>query len=568
MITGELKNTVDKLWTEFWTGGVTNPVTVIEQIIYLLFLKQLDAKETSLEIKARRTSGKVNFIFGEKKKHLRWSQFKNKEAESMFKLVRDEVFPFIREFSENSNEIEFAGLMSQANLEIKKPTLLAKTVETVDKIDLSNSDTSGDLFEYVLSKLQTSGINGQFRSPRHIIQMMVEIMEPDAKTKMCDPTCGTAGFIVETLRYLLKKYTSEEAVTVDENGVSHYVGDKFTKEERQHFEKHCFSGFDFDQTMLKISSMNLWLHGIENPHIRYSDTLSKLFTLAEEYDLILTNPPFKGTLAESDINPNLTTETSTKKTELLFLILFLRLLKIGGRAAVIVPDGVLFGTSNAHVTVRKLLIDKNQLEGVISMPSGVFKPYAGVSTAILIFTKGGQTDKIWFYDMEHDGFSLDDKRNPQEENDIPDILESWKHKDDKKFLTKRENRRNALRTELEPLKKELLKQEATINKLTYESVIVSDENESEKKRIELEKAKEKIESLKEQIHHLQKEFNKLSRQFFVHKKDLVKYDLSCSRYRVVEQDEEYYEKPTVTLKRMEELDNAILSRVRELEKMI
>ncbi|MCB1190287.1 MAG: SAM-dependent DNA methyltransferase [Leptospiraceae bacterium] len=410
MITGELRITIDKLWTDFWTGGISNPVTVIEQITFLLFIRMIDEKETSLEIQIKRGNKKIKPIFGEEKKHLRWSHFKNLPANQMLDTVRDEVFPFIKTLSGQVSIVsEFSNMMKDANFEIKKPGVLQVAVETISKLDLKNTDTAGDLYEYLLYKMGTSGVNGQFRTPRHITRMMVEIMDPDAFTRICDPACGTSGFLISAGQFILEKYSSDTGFTTDVDGNKHFMGDKLKTEEREFYKTEAFTGYEFDGSMLRIASMNLWLHGIENPRIFYSDTLSKDFVEKDNYDLILANPPFKGQLDIKDVNEDLTKIVETKKTELLFLALFLRLLDIGGRAAAIVPDGVLFGSSNAHIGLRTRLVEQNQLEGVISMPSGVFKPYAGVSTAILIFTKGGKTDKVWFYDMENDGLSLDDK---------------------------------------------------------------------------------------------------------------------------------------------------------------
>lgn len=434
MITGPLKSQIDKLWEEFWTGGITNPLTVIEQISFLMFARLLDVTETRNEKKALRTKKAYDPIYGPDQQKLRWSNFKDKGGAEMLALVRDKVFPHFRKLNTGTT---FAEYMEDAQLMIQKPTLLVSAVNMIDALPLTEGDAKGDLYEYLLSKLTTAGINGQFRTPRHIIRFMVELLEPTAKETIGDPACGTAGFLVGAMEYLTKKYTSKAGVLVGENGEKIYTGDKL-EPYRDHIQNGMFHGFDFDSTMLRIASMNLMLHGVENPDIHYQDTLSNSFTekfakQAESgFDVILANPPFKGSLDSEDVHPSLMRVTKTKKTELLFLALILRMLKKGGRSATIVPDGVLFGSSNAHVVLRRALVEENQLEGIISLPSGVFKPYAGVSTAILVFAKGGKTDHVFFYDLQSDGFSLDDKRDPIRDNDLPDALACWRKKNAEK----------------------------------------------------------------------------------------------------------------------------------------
>jgi type I restriction enzyme M protein len=433
MLTGELRSKVDKLWTTFWTGGIANPLTVIEQISYLLFLKRLDDLEQRAEKKAIRT-GKPNTnpIFSLKQQHLRWSRFSHLEPQEMFNLFQSEIFPFMKNLATTQNS-SFARAMKDAAFLIPKPSLIADAVDMIEKIPMEDRDTKGDLYEYMLGKLTSAGTNGQFRTPRHIIKLMVAMMEPSTRDIICDPACGTLGFLVACIEYLNK------------NDPNFYHPD-FQK----HVNGRMFNGFDFDTTMLRIGSMNMMLHGLENPNVIYKDSLSRDNVEAGEYTLILANPPFKGSLAEDEVAPDLLRVCNTKKTELLFLALMLRMLTPGGRCAVIVPDGVLFGSSKAHKAIRETLIEKHKLEAVISLPSGVFKPYAGVSTAILIFTKTGTggTDNVWFYDMIADGWSLDDKRtpllaesllspNPEREltpeehlkNNLPDILTRWKSRD-------------------------------------------------------------------------------------------------------------------------------------------
>jgi type I restriction enzyme M protein len=430
MITGQLRNQIDRLWTEFWTGGITNPLTVIEQISFLMFSRLLDIAETRAEKRAART-GKFHMgQFTKDQQKLRWSNFKNLPAEDMLKVVRDGIFPHFRSLS--GEESTFAEYMKDAQLLIVKPSLLVSAVNMIDALPLAEGDTKGDLYEYLLSKLTTAGINGQFRTPRHIIRLMVDLVEPKPNEVVGDPACGTAGFLVGVMEHLLEKYTSPQGVVVHDDGQKTYTGD-LLEPYRKHIQSGLFHGYDFDTTMLRIAAMNLMLHGVEAPDIHYQDTLSNSFPerfpklAVGGFDVILANPPFKGSLDESDVHSSLTGKVKTKKTELLFVALFLRMLKLGGRAACIVPDGVLFGSSNAHRDLRKMLVEENQLEAVISMPSGVFKPYAGVSTAILIFVKGGKTDRVWFYKMESDGFSLDDKRDKIGDGlgDLPDIRKQW-----------------------------------------------------------------------------------------------------------------------------------------------
>ena len=414
MITGDLRNKVDRIWETFWTGGITNPLEVIEQFTYLLFIKQLDEVEETREREAQFLGVPYESIFPEDKSYLRWNKFKNEEASKMYDIVANEVFPFIKSLHGDKGSA-YSRYMSDAIFKIPTPQMLSKIVDGIDKLDLSDMDVKGDLYEYLLSKLSTSGTNGQFRTPRHIIKMMVELMKPTPSDIIVDPAMGTAGFLVAAQEYLRKNHA-----------------DLFLNAGlREHFNNTMFYGFDMDRTMLRIGAMNMLLHGVDNPNIEYRDSLSEANTDFEKYTLVLTNPPFKGSLDYEAVNSELLKVIKTKKTELLFLALVLRILKTGGRSAIIVPDGVLFGSTKAHKQIRKEIVDNHKLEAVISMPSGVFKPYAGVSTAILIFTKtgAGGTDKVWFYDMKADGYSLDDKRQPIEENDIPDIIERFNNLD-------------------------------------------------------------------------------------------------------------------------------------------
>lgn len=414
MITGQLRNKVDQIWESFWTGGITNPLTVIEQFTYLLYIKGLDDREKRRESDSQLLGTSFEPLFPENKPELRWSTFSQMGPEEMFETISQEVFPFIKEMGGNGSA--YSKHIKDAVFVIPTPALLSRVVAGISELPTNTSadgdvDTLGDLYEYLLSKLQSSGTNGQFRTPRHIIDMMVKLMKPTPQDTIVDPAAGTAGFLVSASEYLRK----------------HHNDLFYTKELKEHFHNSMFNGFEIDTTMLRISTMNMMLHGIDNPNIKYQDSLNEQNKEADKYTLVLANPPFRGSLDYEAVADDLLTTTETRRTELLFLALFLRLLKKGGRAAVIVPDGVLFGSSNAHKNIRKAILEENKLDAVISMPSGVFQPYAGVSTGILIFTKTGSggTDDVWFYDMENDGFTLNDNRSPIEENDIPDIIERF-----------------------------------------------------------------------------------------------------------------------------------------------
>lgn len=414
MITGELRSKIDRIWETFWTGGITNPLEVIEQFTYLLFIKDLDDNETIEESNAELLGIPFEGMFPSDKQHLRWSKFKNEEAGEMYRIVSEEVFPFIKNIH-GDKQSAYSKYMGDAMFKIPTPLMLSKIVDAIDNLDMSDKDAKGDLYEYLLSKVATAGTNGQFRTPRHIIKMMAELMKPTPEDIIVDPAMGTAGFLVGAEEYLREKHNDLFLV----QGL------------KEHFNNKMFNGFDMDRTMLRIGAMNMMLHGVDNPNIQYKDSLSEVNKDSEDYTLILANPPFKGSLDYEAVSADLLKTTKTKKTELLFLALFLRILKTGGRCASIVPDGVLFGSTGGHKSIRKEIVENHKLEAIISMPSGVFKPYAGVSTAIMIFTKTGTggTDKVWFYDMKADGYSLDDKRNPIDENDIPDIIERFNNLD-------------------------------------------------------------------------------------------------------------------------------------------
>lgn len=460
MTNKDLKGHIDKLWDDFWAGGIANPLSVIEQISFLMFARLLDIRETREEKKARRTGKPFRRIFSEKplsneaqrkaleglvetEQDLRWTNFKNLNGEDMLRVIRDGVFPHFKTVAMDGTK--FSEYMKDAQLLVQKETLLVVAVNTIDKLPLTSGDTKGDLYEYMLGKLTTAGITGQFRTPRHIINKMVEMLDPKPFEVIGDPACGTAGFLVQTMHYLQQKFTTPGMEYQDEEGNTIYPGDKL-EPYRDHIQSGLLHGFDFDATMLRIAAMNLLLHNIDAPDINYTDTLSNSFPerFPEQagekdgyFDVILANPPFKGSLDYDDVHPSLLKKVKTKKTELLFVTLILKMLKLGGRSATIVPDGVLFGSSKAHKALRKMLVDENQLEAVISLPSGVFKPYAGVSTAIIIFTKGGHTENVFFYDVQADGYSLDDKRVPQpDKDDLPEMLERW-HKREPKEDTDR-----------------------------------------------------------------------------------------------------------------------------------
>ena len=435
MLTGEIRSQIDRIWDSFWSGGISNPLEVIEQITYLLFLRRLDDLHTLEENKAVRLKEPIaRRIFPEGKdardrpyEDLRWSRFKQAAPAEMFAVVDQHVFPFLRTLGGDGST--YAHHMKDARFTIPSPALLAKVVDLLDKVPMEARDTKGDLYEYMLGKIASAGQNGQFRTPRHIIQLMVEMTAPNPSDVICDPACGTAGFLVAAGEYLR----------------GHHPEILRDAKLKAHFHERAFHGFDFDNTMLRIGSMNLLLHGVENPDVRYQDSLAQDHAGdAERYTLVLANPPFAGSLDYENCAKDLLEIVKTKKTELLFLALFLRLLKPGGRAAVIVPDGVLFGSSKAHKTLRQSLVEGQKLDAVVSLPSGVFKPYAGVSTAILFFTKtnSGGTDYVWFYDMEADGWSLDDKRQPllsedklgcgavlvdaeHAKNNLPDVVARW-----------------------------------------------------------------------------------------------------------------------------------------------
>lgn len=418
MITDQLKSQVNKIWETFWTGGISNPLTVVEQFTYLIFIKSLDTAQSKID-KKKRLQSDLKDIFEDDKKHLQWKNMTNLSASELYSTFSNEIFPFIKNLS--SDQSSFGVYMKDASFLIPTPELLQKVFDLVDKLNLEDKDIKGDLYEFLLSRLSTAGTNGQFRTPRHIIKMMVEMMLHDTDIKkdfkIYDPACGTAGFLVNSIEYIKDKR-------------SEVLNDMALKD----FE-NLFYGSDFDISMARIASMNLMLHSIESAHIKNQDALAKFDSEEEDkYDLILANPPFKGSLDYEAVAKPILDVSKTKKTELLFISLILKSLKLGGRCAVIIPDGVLFGSTKAHKEIRAEIVSNNQLDAIISMPSGVFKPYAGVSTAIVVFTKtnGHKNDKVWFYDMENDGYTLNDNRAECEGSNIPDILERFKNLDKEK----------------------------------------------------------------------------------------------------------------------------------------
>ena len=500
MLNSELRNQVDKVWNEFWSGGMSNPLEIIEQITYLLFLKRLDDLQTLEDNKSVRLKKPVErkiFPAGKDNKNcsyedMRWSKLKNMTPEKTFSIISENVFPFMRDLGGDGST--YSKHMEGARFTIPTPKLLTKAIDLLDQIPMEDRDTKGDLYEYMLGKLQSAGQNGQFRTPRHIIRLMVELTAPTSKDTICDPASGTCGFLVNASEYLRDTYPEMLS----------------NKKDRDHFHNTMFSGYDFDNTMLRIGSMNMLLHGVENPNINYRDSLSQDFALEEEkYSLILANPPFAGSIDLDSAAKDLLAVVNTKSTELLFLALFLKLLKPGGRAAVIVPDGVLSNKEKTPTSMRKIIIEEHKLESVITLPKGVFKPYAGVSTAILIFTKtnSGGTDNVWFYNLKSDGYSLDDHRKPlidldklgvkpkikldkkdHEKNNLPDILKKWKLRETSEKNNEKSEQSFCIS------KTELIKKEYSLNPNSYQQIVTENLKYDDPKKIilKLEKIEEEI----------------------------------------------------------------------------
>lgn len=563
----KLRTQVDAVWNKLWTGGLVNPLDAIEQFSYLLFLKRIDDEEKQRQRLAGLRGQEFQPLFADKE--LSWDYWTNLPADKALKHVKERVFPELKKIGSAGSSFELQ--MQNAEFKINKPPLLIEVCKAINEMQISsqNQDVQGDLYEYLLSHLSIAGRGGQFRTPRHIIRMMVRMIDPKVGERICDPAAGTGGFLVNAYQHILEKNTSEEILEYDDEGMPHNLaGDLLDERGERFLQTEAITGLDSDSgmTMLRIGSMNLMLHGIRHPNFHYQDTLSKAYTEERRYDVVLANPPFKGAMDSSSVGEGL--PANVKKTEILFLHLFLRVLEMGGRCAAIVPDGVLFGSSKAHVEARKRLIEQNRLEAVVSMPSGVFKPYAGVSTAVLVFTKGGATDRVWFYDMQADGLSLDDKRHKIADNDISDILECWRNRKNAEFYENRARRLAELKEAVAPLKADRLKLEREINRLTFESVIAPPEDEAARTALETEE--QKLSDLNERIAPLQKEIDQLGNQFWVPKEQIrtKKYDLSASRYRQLEADETFYEEPNVTLERLRTLESFTTNDVKELEAMI
>ena len=506
MLNTTIKSSIDRLWDKFWSGGISNPLTAIEQISYLLFMKRLDQMDLKKIQDSEFTGEAYKSIFAGQNDNMRWSHFRHMEGGEMLTHIQTKVFPFLKNL--NSDNSNFSKHMGNAVFIISKPSLVVEAVSIIDEIfeEIAKQqnegqqfqDTQGDIYEHLLAEITSAGKLGQFRTPRHIIQLICELVDPKLGDTICDPACGTGGFLLGAYQHILTQHTSKENQKVDENGLSRGIlGDKLTDERQwKQLKENTFFGYDMDDSMVRIGLMNLMMHGISSPNIEQKDTLSKKYDEDNYFDVIMANPPFKGSIDKGDINESLSLPTT--KTELLFINRIIKSLKIGGRAGVIVPDGVLFGSSNAHVMARKMLLNDCELQGVISLPSGVFKPYAGVSTAILIFVKGGDTEKVWFYDMQADGFSLDDKRAKIKDTDIPDIVEKWKHR---KSITENDRK---------------------------------------------------------------------SKFFYVTKKEIedAKFDLSINRYKEVEYEQVEYDPPKNILGTIRELENEIQHGLDELEKML
>jgi type I restriction enzyme M protein len=561
-----LRSQVDQLWEKFWSGGLTNPLDAIEQFSYLLFLKRLDEAE---QRRQRLATMRKQLYTPRIPETMRWEHWSKQQAGDMLKHMRDTVFPWFRTLGASGSSFE--RYMQSAEFKINKSSLLVEAVNAISAMRISEQqqDVQGDLYEYLLSKLNTAGRNGQFRTPRHIIRMMVKMVNPRPGERIGDLAAGTGGFLVNAYQHMLERATPHEQLRYDEDGWPHgATGELLSDEERRFLQEEALRGYDNDSgmTMLRIGSMNLMLHGIESPCFFYADTLGKEFSEMAEYDVILMNPPFKGAVDKGDISLSL--PTTTTKSELLFLHLILRALDQGGRCAVIVPDGVLFGSSGAHVAVRKKLVEEHRLDGVVSMPSGVFKPYAGVSTAVLLFTKGATTGRIWYYDMEHDGFSLDDKRQKVAENDIPDLLECWAQRNEPAFETRRQAELARLRAEVAPLKTDRLRLEAELDRLQFARAIAPDGDT--RAQADLAQAQAALEQLRAQLSPLQSQINRLSRQFWVTKAQVAtnRYDLSASRYRQVERDEPYQPAPQMILERLRDLERVMGGEMRVLEETL
>lgn len=597
----KLKSQVDQLWDMLWSGGLSNPLDAIEQISFLLFFKRLQDEDD----RKKRIADLDGIPFTPTiPQEMRWDHWRNLPAGQALRHLKDKVFPWFRQMGNPQVDQEqdhqdseaqdtdvtadelsalndpeeaprissFTRYMANAECKLNEADVLITACGLIEAMQITqqNQDVQGDLYEYLLNKLSEAGRNGQFRTPRHIIRMMVKMIDPQPEDVMGDLAGGTAGMIVNMYQHILETHTSPDLIEYDEEGLPHnLLGDKLTNAQREHLQSEAFRGYDNDSgmTLLRIGAMNLMLHGIEKPYFEYANTLGTEFNESDRYTVLVMNPPFKGAINKNTINETL--PDNTTKTELLFLHLILRALDMGGRAAVIVPDGVLFGSSKAHKTIRQMILESNRLDGVVSMPGGVFKPYAGVSTAVLLFTKGATTgDEIWFYDMQHDGLTLDDKRQPTAQNDIPDVLACWQERADASFQAERANELDGLRTKVAPLKEQRLALEGEINRLTFESVIAAEDDASASEA--LEKAKAQLAELEGKIAPIQAQIDQKTNHFWVKKADIVKhgYDLSASRYRAVKQDAVFYEQPGVTMARLLELDRVMEDEINSLEGLL
>ena len=520
----QIKSFIDKLWNQFWSGGISNPLTAIEQITYLLFMKRLDELDSKNKADAEFTGEtykskfeglwlppgmedkKENYI---EKDSLRWSNFKHMKAEEMLQHVQTKVFPFIKTL--NGETSKFTKHIANAVFIIPKPSLLVEAIKTIEQIFIEMDkdaekggqafqDIQGDVYEYLLSEIAAAGKNGQFRTPRHIIKLMADLVQPQLGQRIADPACGTGGFLLGAYQYIVTQLHKDKSkLKPDEDGfIRSSVSGTLTEKVKNILDQSIF-GYDVDTTMVRLGLMNLMMHGFDEPNIDYTDTLSKSYNEENMYDVVMANPPFTGSIDKGDINESF--KTATTKTELLFVERIFNMLKIGGTAAVVVPQGVLFGSGKAFRQVRQLIIEQAELKAVIALPSGVFKPYAGVSTAILVFTKGGETNEVWFYDMQSDGYSLDDKRVKLDHNgDLQDIIKEFHNRN------KEENRNNN---------------------------------------------------------------NRKAKHFFVPKSEIVDegYDLSISRYKEDDFEELVYEDPKQILEKLESLEHDITSEFNTLKGM-
>ncbi len=514
-----IKALIDKLWNNFWSGGISNPLTAIEQITYLIFMKRLDDMEAKRERDADWTNEKYVSIFEgkykapgsdkeTKKLELRWSNFKHMPAEDMLLHVQTKVFPFLKQIPGGDN---FTHSMANAVFIMPKPSLLVEAVKTIDQIFIeiekdaneggqSFQDIQGDVYEMLLSEIASAGKNGQFRTPRHIIKLMADLVQPQLGQRIADPACGTGGFLLGAYQYMLTQLVMKEKpdhVWHDEDGFVRATISSILNEKLKGIVDNSLFGFDIDTTMVRLGIMNLMMHGIDRPHIQYKDTLSKSYNEDAQFDVILANPPFTGNIDKGDINESL--RLPTTKTELLFIERIYTMLRMGGTAAVVIPQGVIFGSGKAFVSARKLMIENSELKAVITLPSGVFKPYAGVATAILLFTKGGETKNIWFYEMQNDGYTLDDKRNKIDRSDLQDIVKQYHE---------RSTAKPAAETS--------------------------------------------------------------GKSFFVTKKEVVDndYDLSLSKYKQEVYEEIVYEKPAMIFEKLESIETNISKGLKELKELI